>query len=146
MPELLFKTDEFHEIEGIGRGIAANLNTDSDGERLLDWPSTVAAFKDWSERVHSESSGRNYGNIRFAHTTKPVGRLLSPPEFDDVNHQVIVNFQIDDPETKHLMATGTIHGLSIGGSYQKRVPQPDGTVAYIPRIEELSVCDRGAVP
>jgi hypothetical protein len=133
------------DFKGEFEGVMACLERDLDGE-IINWPGTKKAVAEWSTGMADVSGGKNFGNIRDQHSNMVIGKLTEPPAIDEKNKRIKVKGMVVDPVAKEKLQEGLYTGLSIGGAYASKKPLHDGTVEYIPRLGELSLCDKPCSP
>jgi len=117
--------------------------TPDEDREIFDLASSQPYVEAWSQRVYEMSKGKSFGNVREMHGLSAVGKLTRPPEFDTKNARVLVHGAIVDPVAKRKAEEGVLIGVSIGGRYVDRWPDPDvpGCTRYTADLTELSLVD-----
>lgn len=143
---------------------------DSDDE-IADYEYQKGRVKLWSDDAKDKAAAagqeESLGNVRFAHSTLPTGKVIAI-NMDDAKKEIgggtyITN--VGETKSWDMVAKGILQGFSFGGRYDWRkcndcgrdLPLVQGDnycdtckspvqVRYGATIAELSVCDRPAVP
>jgi uncharacterized protein DUF6582 len=123
-------------------GVMTSETPDEDRE-IMDFEQSRPYFEEWSELAYKRSQGKSYGNVREMHGLSAAGILTRPLIFDEKAKKVWCHGLIVDPLALRKANTGVYIGLSIGGRYVDRYPDPDqpGYVRYIADLTELSLVD-----
>lgn len=137
-------------------------------EEIADYAYQKVRVGEWSNEAKqlTAKSGQesSLGNVRFAHTGQPVGKVIAL-DMDDAKKEIGGGTYISDPGAWDMVAKGILMGFSFGGRYDWRkcedcgrdMPLQQGNnycdtcgsmvkVRFGASIVELSVCDRPAVP
>lgn len=128
-------------------GIGAREEADRSRE-ILDYESSVPAFKSWSDGFSLATNGLSKGNLRAMHRRDIVAGTVVDLGFDDDAKSIKVCAKVvDDNEWRKVLA-GAYTGFSIGGGYAKRWPDPtDATLTrYTPDVREISLVDNPCIP
>lgn len=169
-PGKLLKSTAIHKVDEAQQqawGLFTAEVIDSDNEKA-DYAYQKGRIQMWSDesKANTTKAGQevSLGNVRFSHTTQPVGKVIALVP-DDANKQLGGGTYISDPQAWKMVAEGILQGFSFGGRYDWRkcdecgrdLPLAQGdnycdgcgtnvVVRYGASIAELSVCDRPAVP
>lgn len=140
---------------------------DCDNE-IADYASQKQQVQKWSDdcKAKSNAAGQeeSLGNVRFSHTSQPVGKVIKL-HMDDANKKIGGGTYIHDDNAWQMTLKGILQGFSFGGRYLWRKCEECGRdmnlvqgdnfcdtcgsmvpVRFAASIAELSVCDRPAVP
>lgn len=139
------KTVQFSKLNastGEFVGLMTSETPDEDRE-VMDFEQSRPYFEDWSHGAHKISSGKSYGNVREMHGLSAAGKLTRPLIFDAKAKKVFVHGLIVDPVALRKANEGVYVGLSIGGRYVDRWPDPDrpGITRYVADPTEVSLVD-----
>lgn len=123
-------------------GVMTSETPDEDRE-IMDFEQSRPYFEDWSDTAFKRSGGKSYGNLREMHGLTAAGKLTRPPVFDTKTKKILVQGLIVDPIAMRKANEGVYVGLSIGGRYVDRYPDPDnpGFTRYVADPTELSLVD-----
>ena len=79
-------------------GRACQQVLDHSGE-VFDYEKSKPYFKAWSEKIHADTDGKSYGNIRSMHGKISAGKIAEPLIFNDAEKAIdIVGKIVDDNE------------------------------------------------
>ena len=162
--------DKVDEVKQEAWGTFTAEVSDSDNE-IADYNYQKKKVQEWSDSSKALSVGdpkdASLGNVRFSHTTVPVGKVIAL-QMDDAAKTIgggtyIMN--VGETKAWDMVAKNILRGFSFGGRYDWRkcaecgrdLPLIQGEnfcdscggpqkVRYGASIAELSVCDRPAVP
>lgn len=139
------KTVQFSKLNastGEFVGLMTSETPDEDRE-VMDFEQSRPYFEEWSQGAHKISSGKSYGNVREMHGLSAAGKLTRPLIFNTKAKQVFVHGMIVDPVALRKANEGVYVGLSIGGRYVDRWPDPDrpGITRYVADPNEVSLVD-----
>jgi len=117
--------------------------TPDDDREIMDLEQSRPYFEDWSEACHKLSDGKSFGNVREMHGLSAAGKLTRPLTFDMKQKRILVQGVIVDPVAKRKAEEGVYIGLSIGGRYVDRFPDPEmpGCMRYVADPTEVSLVD-----
>jgi len=123
-------------------GVMTSETPDEDRE-IMDFDQSRPYFEEWSDTAFKRSGGKSYGNLREMHGLTAAGKLTRPPVFDTKTKKILVHGLIVDPIAMRKANEGVYVGLSIGGRYVDRYPDPDhpGFTRYVADPTELSLVD-----
>ncbi|EPZ47642.1 XkdF-like putative serine protease domain-containing protein [Alicyclobacillus acidoterrestris] len=94
------KDSKQHIVEGI----AASSNLDRD-KQIIDENFLKNNYKQWAEK---------YGNIRYLHQPRVVGKVLTCSDWDPVQKGFYITAKISDPDAWRQIEDGELNGFSIG--------------------------------
>ncbi len=137
---------KYNEATGAFEGVMASSAPDQSSE-VLDWGTSIPHFRRWIERQRKISNGKSLGNVREMHQPIAAG-VLTKVYFDNDQQSIYVWGKATHRETMDKLATGTLTGLSIGGDYGKRWPDPQNPklTRYEARPYEVSLVDNPCNP
>jgi len=123
-------------------GVMTSETPDQDRE-IMDFAQSRPYFEDWSQTAFQRSGGKSYGNVREMHTLAAAGKLTRPLTFDKATKKIWVHGLIVDPIAMRKANEGVYVGLSIGGRYVDRFPDPDNAefTRYVADPTEVSLVD-----
>lgn len=123
-------------------GVMTSEAPDQDRE-IMDFDQSRPYFEDWSQTAFQRSGGKSYGNVREMHGLSAAGKLTRPLVFDKATKRIYVHGLIVDPIAMRKANEGVYVGLSIGGRYVDRFPDPDNAslTRYVADPTELSLVD-----
>lgn len=126
---------------------AAAEEPDKAGE-IMDYETAVPQFKAWSQRYSDVTLGKSFGNVRAMHNPRHLAGKVEQIDFDDEGKAIEVVIKVLDPVDWDKVEKGGYTGLSIGGGYAKKWPDPlhKGLTRYTPRIAEISLVDSPCIP
>jgi hypothetical protein len=111
---------------------------------VFDYNTSKPFFEKWSETQFKASMGKSYGNVRAMHGKSASGIVKEPITFNDEGKTIEgVVYVVDDQDWKKVL-TGTYTGISIGGDYVDRWPDPTmgkGVYRYTANPSEVSLVD-----
>lgn len=123
-------------------GVMTSETPDEDRE-IMDFEQSRPYFEEWSATAFKRSGGKSYGNLREMHGLSAAGKLTRPLVFDVAAKTIYVHGLIVDPVAMRKANEGVYVGLSIGGRYVDRYPDPDhpGLTRFVADPTELSLVD-----
>ncbi len=133
--------EKFDSSTGILQATMAEEAPDKVRE-ILDYQKTVPEVLAWSESIRKASGGKSLGNVRVMHTPKVAGKVVEL-RCDDAAKKFPISIQVIDPLEKVNVEEGCYTGVSIGGDYKERYPDPQNPALtrYVPIIREVSLVD-----
>lgn len=134
----LTKIDEKnHRIYAVGAGEEYDTN-----KEIMDFESSVPVMEAWSNAAYRRSGGRSYGNVREMHKGSAAGKLFLF-KTNPAQKRFDIGIDVVDPLAWEKVRTGTYTGISIGGNYKRRWPDPyrPGYTRYTPDPVEFSLVD-----
>ena len=157
----LCKVDErTHRISGM----VTAARPDHEGE-VCNYGFAKQAYTTWSNDAYAATSATgadpSYGNIRLQHGLTIAGKVVTFPEFRDVDQSIWIETEPVDDKTFDLAKRGFIKSFSQGGDYAYRKCIECGTpiesgrkcptckktvlIEYGPVISEVSYVDSGCL-
>ena len=138
---VFFKLEKIDPASGIFSAICASERVDKDREQL-DYRRSKPLFQAAESEMFKASGGKNYFPINLQHKQDaPVGRVIEPLAFDDVNKTIRCTGKLEDLNARNLMATGVLTGVSIEGIYEDKTHLPNGVTKYVAKPIRIAVCD-----
>lgn len=137
---------KYDEATGYFEAVAANEAIDK-ADEVFDYETSKPQFADWSAKISKASDGKSLGNLREMHGKVAAGRVTAI-NFDDVNKAIIITGEAVDEGTKTKMKKGVLTGVSIGGDYVKKWPDPvnKNCIRYTAKPSEISLVDNPCNP
>ena len=126
----------------------AALEEPDKAKEIMDYASAVPEFRSWSDQYSRATMGKSYGNIRAMHNPRHLAGKVQSIEFNDAEKAVDVCIKVLDPIDWQKAEEGGYTGLSIGGGYRAKWPDPlnKALTRYTPRITEISLVDSPCIP
>jgi hypothetical protein len=110
---------------------------------IMDYATARPQFETWSNGFMNATLGKSLGNIRAMHNPRHLAGKVQEIVYDDGAKSVDICMKILDPVDWRKVEEGGYTGVSIGGGYVKKWPDPmlKGFTRYTPRIGEISLVD-----
>lgn len=127
-------------------GVLVAEEVDRAGE-IFDYLTSLEHFKAWSAEFVKVTDGASVGNLRAMHQPIAAGKFISIT-YNDGEKQIEVVAEVVDENEWQKCVKGVYTGFSIGGTYQKKWPDPDhpGVTRYTAAPIEGSLVDYPCVP
>jgi hypothetical protein len=140
----LVKADQVNHLV-YARAAAEELDK---SREIMDYATAVPAFQTWSKGFSDVTMGKSLGNVRAMHNPRHLAGVVKTLNFDDTAKGVDVCIKVLDPVDWDKIEHGGYTGISIGGGYAKKWPDPlDKSVTrYTPRLQEISFVDSPCIP
>lgn len=145
--QILFaRLTKYDESTGYFEATATSEAVDKARE-ICDYETSKPRFQAWSETISKASGGKSLGNIREMHSKVAAGRVLSI-DFRDAEKAIFITGEAVDEGTRVKLSKGVLTGVSIGGSYAKKWPDPvnKGVIRYTADPAEISLVDNPCNP
>jgi hypothetical protein len=126
--------------------IATEEKPDRAGE-ILDYTKSKPFFEAWSAEVAKASDGKSLGNVRAMHSKVAAGKVTEL-NFNDPSKRIETCIKVVDQNEWEKVEQGVYTGLSIGGSYKERYPDPQNPSLkrYVADPHEISLVDLPCLP
>lgn len=112
----------------------------------LDYERSKPHFQKWSGEVEKASGGKSKGNLRAMHKQISAGKLVDI-SFDDAGKKIDYCAKVVDDNEWQKVLEGVYTGVSIGGKYESRTPDPVAkTTRFVAIPGELSLVDIPCLP
>lgn len=115
---------------------------------IMDYATGKVAFQTWSKQYEDVTLGKSFGNVRAMHNPRHLAGTVQKLDYDDEGMFVGAMIKVLDPVDWAKVEGGGYTGISIGGGYAKKWPDPlnKNLTRYTPRIQEISFVDSPCIP
>lgn len=117
-------------------------------KEIMDYATAVPQFRSWSKQYSDATMGKSYGNVRAMHNPRHLSGKVQELIYNDADKSIECCIKVLDPTDWHKLQEGGYTGISIGGGYAKKWPDPlhKDFTRYTPRITEISFVDSPCIP
>jgi hypothetical protein len=137
------------KIDAVNRlvyAIATEELPDRSGE-IFDYGKSKPYYQAWSDAIAKSTGGKSLGNVRAMHTKIAAGKLTEL-NFNDGLKRIEICAKIVDDAEWNKCVEGVYTGVSQGGSYVDRYPDPANPklTRYVANPHEISLVDFPCLP